>query len=58
MLSQPKSAVHQQAAKLFQQRWRRLKGTLDLNSAFGKADRLKEQKRTGTQFHFITPLKE
>jgi hypothetical protein len=32
MLSQHKSAVHQQAAKLFQQLWH-LKGNYDLNSA-------------------------
>jgi hypothetical protein len=36
MLSQPKAAVHQQAAKLFQQNWRHLKGNYDLNSAFEK----------------------
>jgi hypothetical protein len=46
MLSQPKSAVHQQAAKLFQQHWRHLKWHYDLKSAFKKADRLLEQKRT------------
>ncbi len=56
MLSQPKSAVHQQAAKLFQQLWRHLKGNYDLNSAFENADRLLEQKRTGSQFHCIAPL--
>ncbi len=44
MLSQPKSAVHQQAAKLFQQHWRHVNGSYDLNSAFEKADRLLEQK--------------
>jgi hypothetical protein len=44
MLSQPKSAVHQQAAKLFQQHWRHLKGNYDLNSAFENADRLPENK--------------
>ncbi len=53
MLSQPKSAVYQQAAKLFQQHWRHLKGNYDLNSAFEKADRLLKQKRTGGQFHCI-----
>jgi hypothetical protein len=47
MLSQPKSAVHQQAAKLFQQHWRHLKGNYDLNSACEKADGLLELKRTG-----------
>ncbi len=55
MLSQPKSAVHQQAGKLFQQHWRHLKGNYDLNSAFENADRLLEQKRTGSQFHYIAP---
>jgi hypothetical protein len=54
MLCQPKSAVHQQAAKL-KQHWRHLKGNYDLNSAFEKADRLLEQKRTDCQFHFIVP---
>jgi hypothetical protein len=38
MLSQPKSAVHQQTAKFFQQHWRHLKGNYDLNSAFENAD--------------------
>jgi hypothetical protein len=55
ILSQPKSAVHQQAAKLFQH-WHHLKGNYDLNSAFEKADRFLEQKRTGSQFHYIAPL--
>jgi hypothetical protein len=32
MFSQPKSAVYQQAAKIFQQHWRHLKGNYDLNS--------------------------
>jgi hypothetical protein len=32
---------------LFQEHWRHLKGNYDLNSAFEKADRLLEQKRTG-----------
>jgi hypothetical protein len=50
MLSQPKSAMHQQAAKLFQQHWRQL------NSAFENADSLREQKRTGSQFHYSAPL--
>jgi hypothetical protein len=53
MLSRPKSAVHQQAAKLFQQHWRHLKRNYDLNSAFEKAGRLLEQKHTGSQFHYI-----
>jgi hypothetical protein len=56
MLSQPKSAVHQQAAKLFQQLWRHLKGNYDLNSAFENADRLLERKHSGSQFHCIAPL--
>jgi hypothetical protein len=43
MLSQPKSAVHQQAAKLFQQHQRPLKLNYDLNSAFDYADRLLEK---------------
>jgi hypothetical protein len=47
MLSQPKSAVHQQAAKL-KQHWRHLKGNYDLNFAF--------EKRTNSQFHYIVPL--
>jgi hypothetical protein len=54
MLSQPKLAVHQQSARL-KQHWRHLKGNYDLNSAFEKSDRLPEQKRTGSQFHFIVP---
>jgi hypothetical protein len=33
ILSQPNSAVHQHAAKLFQQQCRHLKGNYDLNSA-------------------------
>jgi hypothetical protein len=55
MLSQPKIAVQQQIAKLFQQHWRHLKGNYDLNSAFGNADRLLEQKPTDSQFHYIAP---
>jgi hypothetical protein len=51
MLSQPKSAVLQQAAKLFQQHWRHLKGNYELNAAFEKADRFLEQRRTGGQFY-------
>ena len=47
---QAKYAVHQQAAKLFQQHRRRLKGNYDLNSTFDKADRLLEQKRTSSHF--------
>jgi len=39
MSSQPKYAVHQHAAKLFQQLWRHLKGNYDLNSALEKGDR-------------------
>jgi hypothetical protein len=45
-LSQPKSTVHQQAARLFQQHSHPLKGNYDLDSAFENADRLLEQKRT------------
>ncbi len=52
MFSKAKSAVHQQAAKLFQQHWRHLKGNYDLNSAFENADRLPEQKRAGSQLHY------
>jgi hypothetical protein len=51
MLSQPKSAVLHQAAKLLQKHWRHLKGNYDLNTAFEKVDRLLEQRRTGGQFH-------
>jgi hypothetical protein len=51
-----KSAVHQQPAKLFQQDWRHLKENYDFNSAFEKAERLLEQKRTGSQYHYIAPL--
>jgi hypothetical protein len=56
MLSQPKSAVRQQAAMLFQQNWRHLKGKYAFNSAFEKADRLLEKKRTDSQFHSIAPI--
>ncbi len=55
MLSQPKSTVHQKPAKLFQH-WRHLKGNYELNLALEKTDRLLEQKRTGSQFHYIAPL--
>jgi hypothetical protein len=51
MLSQPKSAVQQQTATLFQQHWRHLKENYDLNSAFENVDRLLEQKRAGSQRH-------
>jgi hypothetical protein len=44
MLSQPKSAVHQQAVKLFQRHWRHLKGNYDLNSAFGKGRQITKTK--------------
>jgi hypothetical protein len=52
MLKQPKSAVHKQAAKLFQQHWRHLKRnySMNLNSAFENADRLLEQRCTGSQY--------
>ncbi len=49
MLSQPKSAVHKQAANFFQWHCRHLKGNMYLSSAFEKADRAQEQKRTGSQ---------
>jgi hypothetical protein len=42
ILSQPKSAVHQVAAKLFQQHWRHLKGNYDPH--FEKANKLQKQK--------------
>ncbi len=45
-----------QIIQLFQQHWWHLKETYDLNSAFEKADRLLEQKGTGSQFHYIAPL--
>ncbi len=51
MLSQPKSAVPQQTAKLFQQHRRHLKENYDPNSAFENVDRLLEQKRAGSQRH-------
>jgi hypothetical protein len=51
MLIQSKSAMLQQAAKLFQKHWRRLKGNNELNAAFEKANRLLEQRRTSGQFH-------
>jgi hypothetical protein len=50
MLSQPKSAAQQQAAKIFQQHWRHLTGNYDLNSAFENVNRLLKQKRTDSQF--------
>ncbi len=53
MLRQPKSAVHQQATKLFQQHWRHLKDNYDLNSAFENSDKLLEQKRTSSLFDYI-----
>ncbi len=54
MLSLAKSAVHQQSAKLFQQHWRNLKGNYDLNSVFEKADKLLEQKPTGSHLYYNT----
>ncbi len=54
MLSQPKSAVHKQAAKFFQQHWRHLKGNYDLNSAFKNADKLLEGVPV-SQFHSNAP---
>ncbi len=56
MLSQAKSAEHQQASKLFQQHLWNIKESYDLNSSFEKADRLLEQKRTGGQFHYTAPI--
>jgi hypothetical protein len=56
MLSQPKPAVPQHAAKVFQHYWQHLKGKFSLNSAFEKADRLLEQKHTGSQLHYFAPL--
>jgi hypothetical protein len=50
MLSQPKSAVHQQTAKLLQQHWRHLEGYCYLNSAFEKANRLLEQSVPAVSF--------
>ncbi len=44
MLSQPKSTVQQQAAKLFQQRWQHLKEHITSILPLRKADRLQEQK--------------
>ncbi len=44
MLSQSRSAVQQQAAKLFQLHRRHLKVNYDLNSAFENTDKLLEQK--------------
>jgi hypothetical protein len=55
ILSQPKSAKHQQTAKFFQQYLGHLKGNYDLNSSFENADRLLEQKRTG-RVHYIEPI--
>jgi hypothetical protein len=58
MLSQLRSAVHQQPAKLFQQHRRHLKGNYDLNSTFENTDKLLKQKRTGrhvnnTSIHLV-----
>ncbi len=50
-LSQPKSAVHKQAAKLFQHHWYTSEGIVNFSSAFKKAYySLIEQKRTGSQY--------
>jgi hypothetical protein len=51
MLSQPKTAVHQQTAKLFTKTIAALQRELDLKLAFEKADRLLEQKHTSRQFY-------
>ncbi len=50
---QPTSVSHQQATNLFQQHWRHLNGSYeyDFNSAFEKADRSLEQKRTSTPLY-------
>ncbi len=56
MLSQPKSAVHQQPAKLFQQHLRHLNWNYDLNSAFENADILLGQKRIGILFQYSALL--
>jgi hypothetical protein len=51
MLSQPKSAVHQQAASYFNNmHWRHLKGNYDLNFAFEKAYRLLEKSVPAVSF--------
>jgi hypothetical protein len=57
MVSQPKSAVNKQAAKLFQQHWRYLKGDCEPQFCLWKADRLLEQKRTGSQYDKNEQLK-
>jgi hypothetical protein len=54
MLSQPN--LHCTSRQVFKQHWRHLKGNYAFNSAFEKADRLLEQKRTGCQLHYIAPL--
>jgi hypothetical protein len=56
MFSQPKTAVHQQTAKLLKKTMAAPQREIYLNSAFEKADRLLEQKRTGRQFHYIAPI--
>jgi hypothetical protein len=56
VISTTLAAVLQQAAKLFQQHWRHLKGNYEFNAAFEKADRL--QRRTGGQFHKIAPIRQ
>jgi hypothetical protein len=56
MLSQSKTTVHYQAAKLFTKTMAALQRELGLNSAFEKANRLLEQKRTGRPFHQIAPI--
>ncbi len=58
MLSQPKSAMHQQAAKLFQHSTGGTsKGIVNLNSAFEKAERLLEQKYIVGQYDKNEQLK-
>jgi hypothetical protein len=58
MLSQPKSAVHQQPAKLFQQHGGIYKEIMTsiLPLKMLKPERLPRQKRTGSQIHCIAPL--
>jgi hypothetical protein len=52
MLSKHKSAVHQQAAKLFQQHWRHLKGNYDLNSSNGNDIETKAERSFDLDFVF------
>ena len=56
MLSQPKSAVHQQAAFYLNNTDSTSKGIMTSILPLKKADRLLKQKHTGSQFHYIAPL--